>query len=76
LKGRKTGPGITNLHSVKWPHWCRWLSIENRYIVPLTKFFEHDMLLIGHAGSNKAAEVGLGSRLWQIQSILLTEPHK
>jgi hypothetical protein len=34
------------------------------------------VLLIGNAGSNKAVEVGVGSRLWRIQGILIREPHR
>ena len=44
LKGRKSDPGVTNVRNVKSPHWRRWLSIENRCLVPWTSFSENEVL--------------------------------
>jgi putative SOS response-associated peptidase YedK len=44
LKGRKSDPGVTNVRNLKSPHWRRWLGVENRCVVPVTSFSEHEVL--------------------------------
>jgi putative SOS response-associated peptidase YedK len=44
LEGRKTDPGVTNIRNTKSPHWRRWLSVENRCLVPFTSFSENEVL--------------------------------
>ena len=44
LKGKKFDPGVTNVRNVKSAHWRRWLSIENRCVVPWTSFSENEAL--------------------------------
>ncbi|MGH6852576.1 MAG: SOS response-associated peptidase [Methylocella sp.] len=44
LKGKKSDPGVTNVRNVTSPHWRRWLSIENRCVVPFTSFSENEAL--------------------------------
>lgn len=34
--------GTTNIRNTKSKHWTRWLGIENRCVVPLTRFAEPD----------------------------------
>ena len=31
---------VTNIRNVKSPHWRRWLGVENRCVVPATRFCE------------------------------------
>jgi putative SOS response-associated peptidase YedK len=40
LEGKKTDPGVTNVRNTKSGHWRRWLSVENRCLVPFTSFSE------------------------------------
>ncbi|MGH6849856.1 MAG: SOS response-associated peptidase [Methylocella sp.] len=47
LKGKKSDPGVTNIRNTASPHWRRWLSIENRCVVPFTSFSENEALLDG-----------------------------
>jgi putative SOS response-associated peptidase YedK len=42
LKGRNSDPGVTNVRNVKSPHWRRWLGIQNRCVVPFTRFSESE----------------------------------
>ena len=44
LQGKRTDPGVTNIHNVKSPHWRRWLGPENRCLVPFTSFSENEVL--------------------------------
>jgi putative SOS response-associated peptidase YedK len=44
LKGKKSDPGVTNVRNAASPHWRRWLSIENRCVVPFTSFSENEAL--------------------------------
>ena len=32
--------GVTNVRNVSSPHWRRWLGLDNRCLVPLTRFAE------------------------------------
>ncbi|NTF32286.1 SOS response-associated peptidase [Rhizobium skierniewicense] len=38
--GEKPDTGVTNIRNVTSPHWRRWLKLENRCIVPWTRFCE------------------------------------
>lgn len=40
LEGKKTDPGVTNVRNLGSPHWRRWLGLENRCLVPFTRFSE------------------------------------
>lgn len=40
LEGKRTDPGVTNVRNVGSPHWRRWLGVENRCLVPFTRFSE------------------------------------
>lgn len=40
LEGKRTDKGLTNIRNPRSPHWRRWLSPENRCLVPLTAFSE------------------------------------
>lgn len=42
LEGKRTDPGVTNIRNVAFPHWRRWLGVENRCLVPFTSFSEID----------------------------------
>ncbi len=42
LRGKKVDSGVTNVRNTKSPHWKRWLKPENRCLVPLTSFSEHN----------------------------------
>lgn len=33
--------GVTNIRNTQSPHWCRWLGVENRCLVPATAFSEY-----------------------------------
>jgi putative SOS response-associated peptidase YedK len=44
LAGKKTDPGVTNVHNVKSPHWRRWLGVATRCVVPFTSFSENEVL--------------------------------
>ena len=49
LEGRKTDPGVTNIRNTASPHWRRWLSAEQRCLVPFTSFSENDKDAAGKA---------------------------
>jgi putative SOS response-associated peptidase YedK len=34
--------GTTNIRNTSSKHWTRWLGVENRCVVPLTRFAERD----------------------------------
>jgi putative SOS response-associated peptidase YedK len=38
---RTGGPPVTNIRNTASPHWRRWLSAENRCLVPLNSFGEY-----------------------------------
>lgn len=40
ILGDKPDTGVTNIRNVTSPHWRRWLKVENRCIVPWTRFCE------------------------------------
>jgi putative SOS response-associated peptidase YedK len=40
LEGKKTDPGVTNIRNPSSPHWRRWLTTENRCLVPFNSFAE------------------------------------
>ena len=42
LEGKKSDPGVTNIRNATSPHWRRWLSVENRCLVPFNSFAEPD----------------------------------
>jgi putative SOS response-associated peptidase YedK len=42
LEGKKTDPGVTNIRNASSPHWRRWLTVENRCLVPFNSFAEPD----------------------------------
>lgn len=44
LVGKKCDPGVTNIRNTASPHWRRWLSVENRCLVPFTSFSENEHL--------------------------------
>ena len=44
LAGKETDPGVTNIRNTGSPHWCRWLGVEDRCVVPFTSFSEPEPL--------------------------------
>ncbi|WP_320202812.1 SOS response-associated peptidase [Agrobacterium rosae] len=40
ILGDKPDTGVTNIRNVASPHWRKWLKVENRCIVPWTRFCE------------------------------------
>ena len=44
LKGKNRDSGVTNIRNVDSPHWRRWLSVENRCVVPFPSFSENEVL--------------------------------
>ncbi|WP_157014914.1 SOS response-associated peptidase [Mesorhizobium xinjiangense] len=42
LKGKNYDYGVTNIRNTTSPHWRRWLGVENRCLVPVTRFAEPD----------------------------------
>jgi putative SOS response-associated peptidase YedK len=44
LKGKKSGPGITNVRNAASPHWRRWFAADCRCVVPFTSFSENEAL--------------------------------
>jgi putative SOS response-associated peptidase YedK len=45
-RGKKMAhdPGITNVRNTFAPHWEQWLGVENRCLVPFTRFCEPDQV--------------------------------
>lgn len=39
-KPRRTDSGVTNLRTTASPHWRRWLGVDNRCLVPFSRFAE------------------------------------
>jgi putative SOS response-associated peptidase YedK len=44
IEGRKSDPGVTNIRNVASPHWCQWLGVESRCVVPFSSFSENEVL--------------------------------
>jgi putative SOS response-associated peptidase YedK len=44
LEGKKSDPGVTNVRNLDSVHWCRWLGVESRCLVPFTSFSENETL--------------------------------
>ncbi len=44
VKGRNSDSGVTNVRNVSSPHWRRWLTAENRCVVPFTSFSENEAM--------------------------------
>lgn len=42
LVGKNYDAGVTNVRKTTSPHWRRWLSVDNRCVVPATSFSEPD----------------------------------
>lgn len=40
ILGGKPDTGVTNIRNVASPHWRKWLKVENRCVVPWTRFCE------------------------------------
>ncbi len=40
ILGGKPDTGVTNIRNVASPHWRKWLKVENRCLVPWTRFCE------------------------------------
>ena len=69
LEGKKTDPGVTNVHNTKSPHWRRWLGPTNRCLVRFTSFSEPETLpdgtkTIAWFASDESRPIAFFAGLW------------
>lgn len=44
MMAEQRDPGVTNVRHPHYKHWNRWMGVENRCIVPFTRFAEPDKI--------------------------------